>query len=310
MMKVAILGSGAMGSLYGGMLAEAGCDVTLVDIWKEHMDAVNNIGLSIEGVSGDRIVRSLKGVTDPKDAGKADLVVVFVKATATKQAMESARCLLGPDTVVLTLQNGLGNVEKLTEAVGESRVLAGVTGHGCTLLGPGRIRHAGRGDTVLGEPSGEITERLKKIADALEKARFSVKLSENVVGLIWGKLLVNVGINALTAVTNLRNGRLLDFPETDELLRHAVREAVAVAKKKGIRLEIDDPVDHCRRVAKLTAANCSSMLQDIMGHRQTEIDVINGAVVDEGMRLGVSTPVNMVLTNLVKVRQKTYDETK
>lgn len=307
-MKVAILGSGAMGSLFGGMLAEGGCDVTLIDIWKEHMDRVNASGLSIEGVSGDRVIPSLRGVTDPKEAGEADLVIVFVKATATRTAMEGARSLLGPDTVVLTLQNGLENGEKLAEVIGGERILAGITGEGCTLLGPGRIRHAGQGDTVLGELSGKITERLKKITSVLKGSGFSAKISENVSGLIWTKLLANVGINALTALTGLRNGKLLDYPETEELLRLAVREAVAVAEKKGIRLEVEDPVEHCREIACRTAQNRSSMLQDVTARRQTEIDVINGAIAEEGAKLGIPAPVNRVLTNLVKVRQKTYGE--
>ncbi|GAB1485876.1 2-dehydropantoate 2-reductase [Aminivibrio sp.] len=307
-MKVAILGSGAMGSLFGGMLAEGGCDVTLIDIWKEHMDRINASGLSIEGVRGERVISSLRGVTDPKEVGEADLVIVFVKATATKAAMEGARSLLGPETAVLTLQNGLGNGEKLAEVIGGERVLAGITGHGCTLLGPGRIRHAGAGDTVLGELKGKITPRLKRIAAVLEESGFSVRTTENVSGLIWTKLLANVGINALTALTGLRNGQLLDYPETEELLRLAVHEAVAVAEGKGIRLEVEDPVEHCREIARRTASNRSSMLQDVTARRQTEIDVINGAIAEEGAALGIPAPVNRVLTNLVKVRQKTYGE--
>ena len=305
-MKTVILGSGAMGSLYGGKIAEAGFDVTLVDVWKEHIDTVNASGLSIEGIGGDRTVKNIRGVTDPAQAGKADLVIVFVKATATAEAMKGALSLLGPETAVLTLQNGLGNVEKLAETAGEKRVMAGITGHGCTLLGPGRIRHAGQGDTVLGEPLGPVSDRLKSAGSMLEKAGFSVKLSANVMGLIWGKLMVNIGINALTAVTGLLNGRLVEFPETEELLELAVREAMEIAARKEIRLETEDPVEHTKKVARLTAANRSSMLQDVSNRRQTEIDVINGAIVDEGKRLGVPTPVNKVLTNLIRVRQKTY----
>ncbi|HCL78905.1 MAG TPA: 2-dehydropantoate 2-reductase [Synergistaceae bacterium] len=306
--RVVILGSGAMGSLYGGMLAEAGVPVTLVDVWKEHMDAVNRDGLIIEGVSGDRVVRSLRGVTDPREAGEADLVLVFVKATMTKAAMEGARCLLGPDTAVLTLQNGLGNAEKLSDVAGASRVLAGITGHGCNILGPGRIRHAGTGDTILGELDGSATDRLARIAALFGRAGFSVKTSSNVLGMIWAKLLVNVGINALTAVTGLKNGRLVELPEADELLEAAVREAMAVAERKGIRVEAEDPVAHTRDVARRTAANRSSMLQDVSAERQTEIDVINGAIVDEGKRLGVPTPVNLCLANLIRIRQQTYEE--
>lgn len=307
-MRIVILGSGAMGSLYGGKLAEAGFDVVLTDIWKEHIDTVNTSGLSIEGLGGDSVIRSVKGVTRPEDAGKADLVIVFVKATATEEAMKGAMCILGPETVVLTLQNGLGNVEKLTAAAGGSRVIAGITGHGCTLLGPGRIKHAGQGETIIGEPGGVITERLRNIGAVLEKAGFAVKFSNNVLGLIWGKLFANIGINALTAITGLKNGRLLDFAETSRLMELAVKEAMEVAERKGIILEIDDPVEHARTIARLTAGNRSSMLQDVSAGRQTEIDVINGAIVQEGEKLGIQTPVNMVLTNLVRARQKSYGE--
>ena len=307
-MRIAILGSGAMGCLYGGLLAEAGCPVTLIDVWKEHIDTINRQGLRIEGVGGERVISGIRGVTDPKDAGIADLLIVFVKATMTRTAISQAMPVVGPDTTVMTLQNGLGNVEALSDAAGAHRVVAGVTGHGSTLVGPGVIRHAGEGDTVIGEASGVISERTEAIADVLRKAGFAVSVSDNVMGLIWGKLLVNVGINALTAITGLKNGRLVDFPETNELMALAIEEAVAVAKKKGDRVNVAEPVRHTREIAKKTAGNRSSMLQDVCRHRQTEISVINGAIVEEGRRLGVPTPVNAVLANLVAVREKTYDE--
>ncbi|WP_352396914.1 ketopantoate reductase family protein [Aminobacterium colombiense] len=307
-MKIAVLGSGAMGCLYGGKLAEAGYDVTLIDVWKDHIDAINNRGLHIEGIEGERTVRSIRAVSSAEEAGPCDLLIVFVKATLTAQAVESARGIIGERTSILTLQNGLGNVEKISAVVGEEKVIAGVTGHGSTLLGPGKIRHAGQGVTVIGELNGAVDERLRCIGAVLEKGGFDVKLSQNVMGLIWGKLLVNIGINALTAVTGLKNGRLVDFPETDELLRCAVEEAIAVAKGKGISLEVEDPVEHTRNVARLTATNRSSMLQDVSNKRKTEIDVINGAVVQEGERLGIPTPINKVLYNLVSVKEKTYEE--
>lgn len=303
-----MLGSGAMGCLYGGMLAEAGNEVVLIDVWKEHIDAINESGLKIEGINGERTVKNIRGVTDPAAAGIADLVLIFVKATLTGQAMREARSLVGPDTTVLTLQNGLGNVEALCAATDPSRVTAGTTGHGSTLTGAGRIRHAGDGETVIGEPGGGRSARIEALADFLNKAGINAKITENVMGLIWTKLLVNVGINALTAVTGLKNGRLLDFPETDELLRLAVEEACAVAEAKGIRLETEDPVGHTRLIARKTADNRSSMLQDVSAKRQTEISVINGAIAGEGKKLGVPVPLNTLLTNLVLVRQKTYGE--
>ncbi|WP_286847829.1 MULTISPECIES: ketopantoate reductase family protein [Aminobacterium] len=307
-MKIAVLGSGAMGCLYGGKLAEAGLDVTLIDVWKEHVDAINAHGLSVEGIGGDRVIKNIKAVTTPEEVKECDLLIVFVKATLTSQAMESARCIMGPHTSVLTLQNGLGNVEKISAVVGKEKVIAGVTGHGSTLLGPGKIRHAGQGNTVIGELDGKIDERLEAVGSVLEKGGFSVTLSNNVMGLIWGKLIVNIGINALTAVTGLKNGRLVDFPETEELLCGAVEEAMAVAKAKGISLEIGDPVEHTKKVARLTAENRSSMLQDVSNKRKTEISVINGAVVEEGVQYGVPTPINKVLYNLVSVKEKTYNE--
>ncbi|MDR2179603.1 MAG: 2-dehydropantoate 2-reductase [Synergistaceae bacterium] len=307
--KTAILGAGAMGCLYGGMLAEAGCSVVLVDVWKEHMEAVNADGLEIEEQGERRTVKNIRGVTNPADAGAADLVIVFVKSGMTEQAMGGALCLVKEGTTVLTLQNGLGNVEKLCRVVEPSRVVAGTTGHGSTLVGPGRIRHAGSGETVVGElNAGEPGDRVKTLAAFLNGAKLTTQVSANVMGLIWTKLIVNVGINALTAITGLKNGRLVDFPETADLMKAAVAEACAVAEAKGIRLETDDPLEHTMQIARRTAANRSSMLQDVTAKRQTEVSTINGAVVEEGKKLGIPTPVNVVLTNLVLTRQKTYEE--
>lgn len=303
-MKIAVLGAGAMGSLYGGMLAEAGNEVVLIDLWQEHIGAVNRDGLTIDSPGGTRVVRNITGVTEPSAAGEADLVLVFVKAAATAEAADRARGLAGPGTTVLTLQNGLGNVEALCSVFGARRVIAGTTGHGSTMAAPGHIRHAGEGDTVVGGLDGGSAARATALAALFERAGIAVKITENVIGLIWTKLLVNVGINALTAVTGLKNGGLLDFPETKELLSAAVLEAVAVAEAKGIRLETADPVGHTLSVARKTAENRSSMLQDITAGRQTEISVINGAVAAEGERLGVPVPVNTVLTKLVLVLEK------
>ena len=307
-MKVVVLGSGAMGSLYGGTLAEAGCEVVFVDVWKDHVEAINERGLTIEKPEGEKTIRGMRAVLKASDAGNADLVIVFVKATATEEAMRGALSLVGERTTVLTLQNGLGNVEKLCCFVQSSNVIAGTTGHGAMLLGPGKIRHAGVGDTVIGELDGSRSERIEAIAALLEQAGMASKISTNVLGLIWTKLIVNVGINALTAVTGLKNGRLVDFLETETLMKAAIEEACSVAERKGIILEVDEPFEYTRNVAKKTAENRSSMLQDILAKRPTEITVINGAIVDEGKRLGIPTPVNSLLTDMVLVRQQTYEE--
>lgn len=307
-MKIAVLGAGAMGSLFGGHLAEAGNDVTLIDIWEEHIQKINENGLKIEGISGDRTIKNIKGTTNPAEIGKVEVLIVFVKSTVTEQALKNALSVVGENTTIITLQNGLGNVEKIEKVAGEGKVLAGVTSHGSTLLGPGHIRHAGSGDTFLGEIDGEITPRLERTAELLNKAGIPCNIEQNILSLIWGKLIVNIGINALTAVTGLRNGELVNFKEAEEILELSVKEALDVAEAKGIKLQYEDPIGHTKEVCRLTAQNRSSMLQDVLNKRQTEIDMINGALVREAENLGITTPVNKVLTNLISTIQKSYDK--
>jgi len=304
-MKIAVLGAGAMGCMYGGKLAEAGYDVTLVDVWAEHIDRINREGLRLDGLGGDRRIK-IKACLSPEEVGPAELIIVFVKATMTREAMAGATSLVGPGTMVLTLQNGLGNVENLVSVVGEDKVIAGTSSHGANVKGLGWVCHAGEGATTIGELNGQITDRLKALGQVFEKTGFSpLVLSDNVVGLIWKKLLINVAINAITALARIKNGQILDFPETEEISRLAVMEAAEVAKRKGITFQ-DDPLKFTREVTQLTGANRSSMLQVVTNQGRTEIEVINGAIVREGEALGVPVPVNKVLAGLVSVYQRTY----
>jgi len=299
-MKIAVLGAGALGSLLGGLLAEGGHEVTLISTWAEHVELVNRDGLLLEGPGGGRRVR-VPACLSAAEAGPAELVIVSVKAPRTREAMAGALSLVGPGTVVLTLQNGLGNAESLAEVVGPGPVVAGAVSLGAHLEGPGRVRLAGGGGLALGELSGRITGRLRNLGRVFEESGLApVSLSDNVRSLIWGKLIVNVAINAVTALARIKNGQILDFPEAGEISRLAVLEAVEVAGRKGITLP-DDPVRLTREVARATGANLSSMLEDILRRRPTEIEFINGAVVREGEALGVPVPVNKVLTGLVSV---------
>jgi 2-dehydropantoate 2-reductase len=310
--KAAILGSGAMGCLFGGMLAEAGCDVVLIDIWRGHSNAVNDSGLKIDGPEGNRIIRNIRSVTNPVDAGSVDLVMVFVKGTLTEQVMREALCLVEDDTTVLTLQSGLGNVEKLCGIVGASRVVAGTTEHGADFVGPGHICHSSTGETLIGSPNASDNndpgERVKSLAALFKGAKLKTRISTNVVGMIWTKQIVNAGLGTLSAVTGLKNGRLLDFPETTELLKAALEEARAVAEAKGIRFEGGDLWKQTIHTVRQTAASRSAMLQDVTGKRPTEVSVISGVIVEEGKKLGIPTPVSAVLTNLILTREKTYKE--
>lgn len=293
------MGAGAMGCLYGGHLAEAGVDVSLMDVWREHVDAINAKGLHMTGVSGDRVVH-VPATIDPETVGEIDLMLLFVKSYDTAQAMRDSGPLIGGDTCVLTLQNGLGNLEAITEVVGAGRVLGGTTSHGSTLVGPGEIRHAGVGPTVIGTLDGGSRSMAETAADMFNGASLQTRVSGDVRGDIWGKVLVNLGINALTALTGLRNGQLLEIPELRLLMRLAVEEGMMVAEADGVDLSIIDHVAHVYEVAEATGANRSSMLQDVDRGRRTEIDALNGAVVGLGEKLGVETPVNRALTSLVK----------
>ncbi len=304
-MKIVIMGAGAMGSLFGGLLAFSGEEVWLVDIRKENVDLINAVGITMEREGKLQIIGAT-ATTDPATIGKADLVVLFVKTYHTEQAVSDALVLQHEDTVFLSLQNGLGNEEVICKKVDRKKVLLGVTGHGATLLGPGHICHAGKGKTYLGVLDPSLEGRAHEIARVFQEAEIETEVVSNIEEHIWSKLFANVGINALTALTDMKNGELLDHPETVRLMEALVSEAVAVAKQKGIRIE-GDPVENAKRVAEATRKNRSSMGQDFDYRRQTEIDAINGALVREAGRLGVAAPVNQAITDLVKVIERRFN---
>lgn len=305
-MKIAIIGSGAMGSLYGGILAEEGHEVYFIDVFEEHIKQVNEKGLCIVEKGKERYIKNIKATTDAKEVGEVDLAIVFVKSTVTDIAVEQNKAVIGKDTIVLTLQNGIGNIEKISKYVDKSQIIAGTSANGASMLEPGKIKHAGNGGTVIGEIDGQVTNRIKKLKEILDVEKLGpCEVSDNVMGLIWDKLLVNVGINALTAVTGLKNGQLLEYKETEEILEKLVNEGIQVAKALGIKLKYTTP-EHCKNVCKATAENTSSMLADVLNKRRTEIMNINGAIVREGKRLGIPTPVNQVMANLVLLKEKSY----
>lgn len=307
-MRVDIVGSGAMGSLFGGLLAEAGNDVRLIDVWDEHVKAINSKGLWIEGLSGDRFIE-VKATTEPSGiAGLSDLLVFFVKSYHTESAARNVLPLAGENTIILTLQNGLGNAEILGNVFGEEKVVAGTTSYGANVLGPGRVSHAGIGPTVIGELGGEITQRISELAQLLSKAGVKTDTSGNVMGLIWSKLIVNVGINVLGALLNVRNGQLIKGKHSVALQRELVAEAMEVAAKKGVELIYEDMAHEVATICEKTSGNINSMLQDVRNKKKTEIDFINGAIVREGEALNIPTPVNRVMSSLIKAIEESYDQ--
>ncbi len=299
-MKISIIGSGAMGSLFGGKLAMAGQDVVLYDVYREHVDKINASGLEIEDAATGKVeVMHPKASADPEAVAGSDVMIIFVKSTSTDEAAARFKAFAKPGTIALTLQNGLGNEEILRRHFGPSRTAAGVTSQGATFLGPGRIRHAGKGPTHMAMADGD-TGKLAELAAALAAAGFEIHVDKDVAGMVWSKLLINVGINALTALLGVTNGKLVNYEDTKALMADLVNEAMLVAKARGVSISYPDPVATVYEVAVKTGANASSMLQDFQKSRQTEIDFINGAIVREAHALGIPVPVNEAMTRLVR----------
>lgn len=306
-METLIIGAGAMGGLFATLLAPL-IPVSLFTTNAEHAETINRTGLTLTGMDGQIRRTSVRTLTEPGQYDRrADLILLCTKARSTAQASEVARQLLAGDGVVLTLQNGLGNLELIQAAVGTSRAAAGITAQAATLLGPGRIRHAGNGPTVLAAGAGQ-DNKIAAIAALFNQAGISTSTTEDVDALLWSKLMVNVGINALTAVLRVPNGTLAEIPECESLMARAVAEAEAVARALGVSLPGDAQLERVKKVCAMTRKNQSSMLQDISKGRPTEIDVINGAVVRKGSEHGIPTPVNRLLTDLIKALEATYPE--
>jgi 2-dehydropantoate 2-reductase len=299
-----IIGPGAMGCLFAARLKESGRDVTLLDYNEQRAETINSQGIIVEGIMGEFNVQV--PVVTKEIPAKTDFVIVCVKSHKTLEAAQRVKPFLSKDTVITTLQNGIGNTEILNDIFGKERVLGGVTSEGATSLGWGKIRHAGQGSTIFG-PRGILKNALEQLVTAFNKAGFKTDSADNVEGLIWGKLIINVGINALTAITGLKNGDLPDHQGTRLIMEKAVEEAAAVAKAKKIDLPFSDPMARVLEVCRATAGNIASMLQDVMNKKWTEVDYINGAIVKEGRNLNIPTPVNQTLTCLVQTIHETYD---
>ena len=298
-MRIGVIGAGAMGSLYGGLLARAGREVVLYDRWAEHIAAIREHGLELGGITGELRVRPARATTDWAEVGKLDAALIQVDANATAEAAELVAPCLKPGGFALTLQNGVGNVEALGERLGAGRVLGGLSYHSAAVERPGRVIHTHAGATWLGELDGTRSERVLKFARALEAAGFTPTVVDDILGFIWTKFVHNAAINGLSAVTGLRVGEIGADPAADAFQTRIIEEALAVVRAKGIALVEPDPMGAIKAFCKLKF-NKPSMLQHVEAGKRTEIDALNGAVVREGRRLGVATPFNEALTLMVK----------
>jgi 2-dehydropantoate 2-reductase len=303
-MKIAIVGTGAMGSVYAGLFASAGHEVWAIDTWREHVEAMRSNGLRLEGASGDRTVK-LNATTDPKDAGKCDLVVLATKAMHVQQAASSITSLLGGETPVLSIQNGLGGPETAASVLGRDKVMVGVVGgFGASMRGPGHAHHNGMELVRLGEFGGPITPRLRKVEDAWKSAGFRVKVFDDIDQLVWEKLLCNCAYSGPCGLSEGTISDVMNDPDLARLSAACATEGFRVARKKGVRLGFDDPVAYVRDFGSKIPNARPSVLLDLLSKRKSEIDVINGSIPRVGAELGVEAPVNATVTALVKAKER------
>ncbi len=302
-MRIAIVGCGAMGSVYAGLLASAGNTVVVIDTDENHVRAINQVGLRVSGASGDRTV-PIPAFTKAPDS-VVDLLVISVKAAHAAAAARASRNLVGPNTGVLTIQNGLGSAAAVAEVLGGERLIVGVAqGFGASLLKAGHAHHNDMKAIRMGAYADLPSNTVEQVASVWQAAGFDAQAVPDIVVMQWEKLICNVAYSALCALTGMTIGEAMEDPDIGPISRGAATEAWTVARARGVALGVDDPVTHVRDFAARMPNAKPSVLLDIEAGRISEVDVINGAIPREAAKAGVSAPVNMTLTGLVKTLER------
>jgi 2-dehydropantoate 2-reductase len=294
-MNILIVGTGALACLFSARLTQAGHNITMLGTWQDGLTAIREQGVRLVDASGNEQRFQVSATNDPHDYVGTKFAIVLVKAWQTERAAHQLAECLADDGLALTLQNGLGNYETLIQSLGLTRVALGSTTTGATLLGAGLVKAGGEGIVSL-----EQNQALGPLEAALRSAKFNVQIVDDAQSLIWGKLVVNAAINPLTALLKIPNGELLERPSARELMGRLAREAANVAHAENINLPFDDPVAAVEEVARKTAANHSSMLQDVLRGAPTEIDAICGAIVKLAEKHKLDVPANQTCWQLVK----------
>ena len=306
-MKIAVVGVGAMGSVYAGLLADAGNEVWAIDIREDHLNAIREQGLRIEGASGDRIVKQLKVSTRAADAGSCDLVIIATKASGIESAARCIPPLLHNDTLILTIQNGLGAGERICQYLPPDNILLGVAGgFGASLKAPGHVHHNGMELIRVGEMKGGLTSRVERVVDVWETAGFTVKGYEDIQQLIWEKFVCNVTFSAPCTVFGCIVEEVMDDPHAWKIARGCGLEAYAVSQAKGISMSLDDPEKYITAFGQKLPKARPSMLLDHLERRPSEIDAINGMVPVVANEVGLRAPYNEVMTAIVKSREAMF----
>tara|TARA_B100001057_G_scaffold22306_2_gene20645 strand:- start:2412 stop:3332 length:921 start_codon:yes stop_codon:yes gene_type:complete len=305
-MKIAIIGCGAMGSVYAALLADSGNDVWAIDTWEEHISAIRSNGLRVEGASGDRTI-SMNATTNASDAGECELIIVATKASGVPAAAVAAKSIAGPNSIILTIQNGLGAAERIAESIDTNQVMIGVVGgFGASMKAPGHAHHNGMQLVRIGEMNGGVSDRLEKVVNAWDNAGFTAKGYPDIHQMIWEKFICNVTYSGPCALMNATIGQVQANSDSWSVALSCAREADAVARAKKINLGFNDVETYVRDFGANMPDARPSMLLDHMAQRPSEIEGINGAVPTEAAKIGMTAPINALVSSLIRGREANF----
>lgn len=306
-MKVAIIGTGAMGCVYAGLMCEAGHEVWAVDLWRDHLDAIAEHGLHLSGASGDRIIKGIHTSENPADVGVCDLYVIATKAAGVGPAASAIAPLMTADSLVITIQNGLGAAERIAQHMLTTNVLLGVAdGFGASITDPGHAHHSSMKLIRIGEMGGGMTPRLQTLTKLWCNAGFNAKAFADINQLIWEKYLCNTTLSAACTVFDCTLGELINNPSHWKIALGCTLEAYALGQARGINFSFDDPIKYVTEFTLKMPDARPSMLLDHQAKRPSEIDAINGMAVELGEKLGIETPYNETLTAIVRLRESKF----
>lgn len=308
-MQIGIVGTGAMGSVYAALLAKAGHRVWAIDRWQEHLEAIAAHGLHVTGASGDHVVEGIRVASHPGEAGPCDVWVVATKARDVDAAMEGLAPLVRDGDVVMPFQNGLGAGERVARHVGARRVVVGIAeGFGSSIPAPGRVHHNGMRLIRIGELGGGLSERVLGLERAWRDAGFNVAAFADIQRMVWEKFVCNVAVSAPTAAFDVTIGELRTDPELWGVAMGCMLEAYELGVAQGVEFSFDDPVAHLGEFAATIPDASPSMRLDHLAGRRSELDVINGAVVELGRELGRPTPYNEALCAVLRARESRFPD--
>ena len=308
-LKVAVLGAGAMGCLFGGLLAEKGLNVVLIDVWKEHVDAINSKGLKIDGYGGDRIIK-IKATTEPAKLNTTDVIIIMCKTTVLEKALMGVKNIVGEKTVLMSFQNGIGHEAIMSKIAGKEKVLGGTTTQASNILGPGHIKNHASLPSWIGEYEGGMSDRVKSVAETFTAHGLETIPSDNIKKRKWMKLFALTAIGPLSAIFNLNHSDLYINNKSSrasrDLGKQIILETRQVAKADGVDVSENECLEMFNKIVDSKQTNKSSMAFDVLNKRKTEIEFINGAVSKIGKKHGIATPLNDLMYKIINIKEGMY----